>query len=171
MLRTTLLQPSMALDRNEATRAKPVKGEEVVGKKNLQLSHPSVHTNYIWSASCLHTRWPSHASARSSHGFDQQASNVLWWTLTQQSSLHHRTLINAGVTDVMISYYKPSHSSAQSKAVLLTLTASVFPLTYVIHQSHTCIPIHHYSAKATSIKMSKRAPSHIHFVVASIRYT
>ena len=68
--------------------------------------------------------------ARSSHGFDQQASNVLWWTLTQ-SSFHQRTHI----TDVMISYYKPSHSSAQSKAVLLTLTASVFPLTYVIHQS------------------------------------
>ena len=42
MLRTTLLQPSIALDRNEATRAKPVKGEEVVGKKNLQLSHPSI---------------------------------------------------------------------------------------------------------------------------------
>ena len=33
------LQPSIALDRNEANRAKPVKGEEVVGKKNLQLSH------------------------------------------------------------------------------------------------------------------------------------
>ena len=42
MLRTTLLQPSIALDRNEATRAKPIKGEEVVGKKNLQLSHPSI---------------------------------------------------------------------------------------------------------------------------------
>jgi len=42
MLRTTLLQPSIALDRNEGTRAKPVKGEEVVGKKNLQLSHPSI---------------------------------------------------------------------------------------------------------------------------------
>ena len=46
MLRTTPLQPSIALDRNKATRAKPVKGEEVVGKKkNLQLSHPSIQTN------------------------------------------------------------------------------------------------------------------------------
>ena len=42
MLRTTPLQPSIALDRNKATRAKPIKGEEVVGKKNLQLSHPSI---------------------------------------------------------------------------------------------------------------------------------
>jgi hypothetical protein len=33
MLRTTPLQPSIALDRNKATRAKPVKGEEEVGKK------------------------------------------------------------------------------------------------------------------------------------------
>ena len=47
MLRTTPLQPSIALDRNKATRAKPVKGEEEVGKKNLQLSHPSIQTNYI----------------------------------------------------------------------------------------------------------------------------
>ena len=67
-------------------------------KPNFQLSHPSVHTNYIWSASCLHPRWPSHASARSSHGFDQRASNVLWWILTQ-SSLNQRTLINVGVND------------------------------------------------------------------------
>jgi hypothetical protein len=37
----------MALDRNEATRAKPVKGEEVVGKKNLQLSHPSINKLHI----------------------------------------------------------------------------------------------------------------------------
>ena len=35
----------------------------------------------------VHPRWSSHASARSSHGFNQQASNVLWWILTQ-SSLH-----------------------------------------------------------------------------------
>jgi len=56
MLRTTPLQPSIALDRNKATRAKPVKGEEVVGKKKLQLSHPSIQTNYIQSASCLHPR-------------------------------------------------------------------------------------------------------------------
>jgi len=35
MLRTTLNQPAIALDRNEATRAKPGKGEEVVGKKKI----------------------------------------------------------------------------------------------------------------------------------------
>ena len=56
-------------------------------QKKLQLIHPSVQTNYIWSTSCLHPRWLWHASARSSHGFNQQASNVLWWILTQ-SSLH-----------------------------------------------------------------------------------
>jgi hypothetical protein len=33
----------------------------------------------------VHPRWSSHASARSSHGFNQQASNVLWWILTQSS--------------------------------------------------------------------------------------
>ena len=40
MLRTTLLQPSIALDRNEATRAKPVKGEEAVGKKKFAAEPP-----------------------------------------------------------------------------------------------------------------------------------
>jgi hypothetical protein len=35
MLRTTPLQPLIALDRNKATRAKPSKGEEVVGKKKF----------------------------------------------------------------------------------------------------------------------------------------
>ena len=34
--------PTFDRPRNEATRAKPVKGEEVVGKKNLQLSHLSI---------------------------------------------------------------------------------------------------------------------------------
>jgi hypothetical protein len=45
MLRTTPFQPSIALDRNKATRTKQAKGEEEVGKKNLQLSHPSIQTN------------------------------------------------------------------------------------------------------------------------------
>jgi hypothetical protein len=40
MLRTTLLQPSIALDRNETTRAKPVKGEEVAGKKKFAAEPP-----------------------------------------------------------------------------------------------------------------------------------
>jgi hypothetical protein len=40
MLRTTLLQPSIALDRNEANRAKPVKGEEVEGKKKIAADPP-----------------------------------------------------------------------------------------------------------------------------------
>ena len=116
----------------------------------------------------VHPRWSSHSSARSLHGFNQQASNVLWWILTQ-SSFHQRTHI----TDVMISYYKPSHSSAQSKAVLLTLTASVFPLTYVIHQSLMV-----YKYKSTILQHRsyfhscvQRVPSHIHFVAVSIRYT
>ena len=45
MLRTTLLQPSIALDRNEATRAKPSKGEEVVGKKKFAAEPLSIQTN------------------------------------------------------------------------------------------------------------------------------
>jgi len=45
MLRTTLLQPSIALDRNEATRAKPIKGEEVVGKKKFAAKPLSIQTN------------------------------------------------------------------------------------------------------------------------------
>ena len=40
MLRTTPLQPSIALDRNKATRAKPIKGEEVVGKKKFAAEPP-----------------------------------------------------------------------------------------------------------------------------------
>ena len=47
MLRTTLLQPSIALDRNEATRAKPVKGEEVVGKKKFAAEPLSIQSNHI----------------------------------------------------------------------------------------------------------------------------
>ena len=40
MLRTTPLQPSIALDRNKATRTKQGEGEEEVGKKTkLQQSH------------------------------------------------------------------------------------------------------------------------------------
>jgi hypothetical protein len=45
MLRTTLLQPSIALDRNEATRAKPIKGEEGVGKKKFAAEPLSIQTN------------------------------------------------------------------------------------------------------------------------------
>ena len=47
MLRTTLLQPSIALDRNEATRAKPIKGEEVVGKKKFAAEPPEYSNHYI----------------------------------------------------------------------------------------------------------------------------
>jgi hypothetical protein len=47
IMRTTPLQPSIALDRNKATRTKQGECEEEVGKKNLQLSHPSIQTNYI----------------------------------------------------------------------------------------------------------------------------
>jgi hypothetical protein len=35
MLRTTPLQPSIALDRNKATRTKQGEGEEEVGKKKI----------------------------------------------------------------------------------------------------------------------------------------
>jgi hypothetical protein len=45
MLRTTPLQPSIALDRNKATRAKPIKGEEVVGKKKFAAEPLSIQTN------------------------------------------------------------------------------------------------------------------------------
>ena len=45
MLRTTPLQPSIALDRNKATRAKPGKGEEVVGKKKFAAEPLSIQTN------------------------------------------------------------------------------------------------------------------------------
>jgi hypothetical protein len=47
IMRTTPLQPSIALDRNKATRTKQGECEEEVGKKHLQLSHPSIQTNYI----------------------------------------------------------------------------------------------------------------------------
>ena len=47
MLRTTLLQPSIALDRNEATRAKPIKGEEVAGKKKFAAEPPEYSNHYI----------------------------------------------------------------------------------------------------------------------------
>jgi hypothetical protein len=47
MLRTTPLQPSIALDRNQTSLTKQDEGEEEVGKKKLQLSHLSIQTNDI----------------------------------------------------------------------------------------------------------------------------
>jgi len=47
MLRTTPLQPSIALDRKQTSLTKQGKGEEEVGKKNLQLSHPSINKLHI----------------------------------------------------------------------------------------------------------------------------
>jgi hypothetical protein len=44
MLRTTPLQPSIALDRNQTSLTKQGEGEEEVGKKKLQLSHSSIQT-------------------------------------------------------------------------------------------------------------------------------
>ena len=75
MLRTTPLQPSIALDRNKATRAKPIKGEEVVGKKNLQLSH-SVFKQTKYRAPPVYIQ-DNHRTQVLSHGFDQQAPSVL----------------------------------------------------------------------------------------------
>jgi hypothetical protein len=45
MLRTTPLQPSIALDRNQTSLTTQGEGEEEVGKKQLQLSHRGVQTN------------------------------------------------------------------------------------------------------------------------------
>jgi hypothetical protein len=47
MLRTTFLQPSIALDRNQTSLTKQGEGEEEVGKKKLQLSHLSIQTKDI----------------------------------------------------------------------------------------------------------------------------
>ena len=71
----------------------------------------------------------------------------------------------------MTEYYEVSHSSIQSKEVLLTLTGVSF--INVCHASITYMYINPSlrSIEATSIQMSKEAPSHMHFVAASIRYT
>ena len=71
----------------------------------------------------------------------------------------------------MTEYYEISHSSIQSEEVLLTLTGVSF--INVCHASITYIYINPSlrSIEATSIQMSKGAPSHMHFVAASIRYT
>ena len=71
----------------------------------------------------------------------------------------------------MTEYYEISHSSIQSEEVLLTLTGVSF--INVCHASITHMYINPSlrSIEATSIQMSKGAPSHMHFVAASIRYT
>ena len=71
----------------------------------------------------------------------------------------------------MTEYYEISHSSIQSEEVQLTLTGVSF--INVCHASITYMYINPSlrSIEATSIQMSKGAPSHMHFVAASIRYT
>ena len=135
MLRTTLLQPSIALDRNEATRAKPGKGEEVVGKKkNLQLSHSVFKQTNIerllvtsnittarkcWQFAVGYSKLKTvvGTGGQSSPGFDQQAASVLWWILNNPPSTR-RTHKYVGVNDMMTEYYEISHSSIQSEEIL-----------------------------------------------------
>ena len=45
MLRTTPLQPSIALDRNQTSLTKQGKGEEEVGKKKFAAEPLSIQTN------------------------------------------------------------------------------------------------------------------------------
>jgi hypothetical protein len=46
MLRTTPLQPSIALDRNQTSLTKQGEGEEEVGKKKIA-AEPLKYSNYI----------------------------------------------------------------------------------------------------------------------------
>ena len=75
--------------------------------------------------------------AQSSPGFDQQAPIVFvrnTYTILPQPTEF------IGVNDVMIVYYKISHSGWQSKWYgIVDFNRSAFPLTFAIHQSLTCI--------------------------------
>ena len=134
MLRTTLLQPSIALDRNEATRAKPIKGEEVVGKKIcswatrvFKSSHierllftPKITTaRMCWQFAVGYSKLKTVVGigGQSSSGIDQQAPSVLWWILNNPPSTR-RTHKYVGVNDMMTEYYEISHSSIQSEEIL-----------------------------------------------------